>query len=313
MMHVQTGKVSRAASVLDVVKECFTTGMGSFERVEGRIAAALQDILAQPGSLVRAGVTYGVAVEMEVAEDAAQAMACGIEYLHTASLVFDDLPAMDDAKTRRGVACVHRVHGEATAMLAALAMVNSGYGLLWKSLHAASAERRRAAGILVEKRLGLHGVIGGQAYDLQDGAGLRSGVSVSEIAARKTADLLRLALVLPAVVGQGTAREVQILDRLAILRGLAYQAANDVKDVMSHPDEVGKPVGRDALLGRPNLALAKGLAAAVMRHRRLCEMGDRVQASLPGTVERWEFLELLKVPLPVVIHEGEVARQEAVI
>lgn len=273
--------------------------MGRMDRVEPRMAAALQDILARPGSMVRAVLAYLVGIEMGVPEQAARAMACGIEYLHTASLVFDDLPAMDDARLRRGAACVHVVHGEAIAMLAALAMINRGYSMIWQGLRQANPERRAEAGDWVDGRLGLGGVIGGQAYDLSGWRGEQSAAEVSEVAARKTGDLLRLTVVLPAIVGRGTQREIQVLDRLALLRGLAYQAADDLKDVISEEEDSGKTGGRDETLGRPNFVIAEGLPAALRRFRRLSDTGDRMQAALPGPPERWMMLEMLKVPMPV--------------
>lgn len=279
------------------MNDCFFTGMGRLDRVEPRMAAALSDILARPGSLVRAVVAYQMGIEMAVPEESARAMACGIEYLHTASLVFDDLPAMDDARVRRGAACIHVVHGESVAMLAALAMINRGYAMIWQGIHHAQPAQRAAAGEWVDGRLGIGGVIGGQAYDLRGWRGEQSAAEVSEVAARKTGDLLRLALVLPAIVGSGTEREIQMLDRLALLRGLAYQAADDLKDVISAEEDSGKTAGRDEALGRPNLVLAEGLPAALQRFRRLSCLGDRVQGALPGMAERWMMLDLLRVPL----------------
>ena len=283
------------------------------DRAEPRLAATLQDILARPGSLVRAVVAYLVGIEMGVAEESARAMACGIEYLHTASLIFDDLPAMDDARMRRGAACVHVVHGESVAMLAALAMVNRAYSMVWQGIHRADPIRRAAAGEWVDGRLGIGGVIGGQAYDLSGWRGEQNAADVSEVAARKTGDLLRLSLVLPAIVGRGTPREIQILDRLALLRGLAYQAADDLKDVISPEDDSGKTGGRDEALGRPNLVVAEGLPAAVRRFRRLSDVGDRVQAALPGSAERWMMLEMLKVPMPVSSAQTESSMLSAAI
>ena len=277
---------------------CFTNGMGISDRVEPRLASALRDVLARPGSMVRAVTLYLLGMEMGVAEPAARAMACGVEYLHTASLIFDDLPAMDDARTRRGAACIHVVHGEAVAMLAALAIINRGYAMIWQGIHQASPERRAEAGKWVDARLGIGGVIGGQAYDLCGWRGEQSVADVSEVAARKTGDLLRLTLVLPALVGCGTRREMQNLDRLALLRGLAYQAADDLKDVMSFGDASGKTAGRDEELGRPNLVAAEGRGAALQRLRRLLDTGDRVQSALPGNDERWRMLSLLRVSVP---------------
>lgn len=288
----------RAGCARSLMAGCFTHGMGRMDRAEPRLAAAVRDILARPGSMVRAVMAYLMGIEMGVPEQAARAMACGIEYLHTASLVFDDFPAMDDARTRRGAACVHVAHGEAVAMLAALALINRGYSMIWQGIREATPKRRADAGDWVDARLGLGGVIGGQAYDLSGWRGKQCAAEVSEVAARKTADLLRLTVVLPAIVGRGTPREIQVLDRLALLRGLAYQAADDLKDVISNGMEFGKMGGRDEALGRPNFVIAEGLQAALRRFRRLSDTGDRVQATLPGPVARWMALDLLKVPLP---------------
>ena len=293
--------------------ECFSKGMGTFEKVEPRMAAAIQDVLARPGSLVRAVAAYLVCLEMGVPQIAAEALGCGIEYLHTASLIFDDLPAMDDARLRRGSACTHVVHGEGLAMLSALALVNRGYALMWRGISHASPQRRAQAGEWIDGRLGIAGVIGGQAYDLSGWRGEQSAAEVSEVAARKTGDLLRLTLVLPAIVGNGTPREIQLLDRLALLRGLAYQAADDLKDVISHEDTSGKTGGRDEELGRPNLVVAEGLPAALRRFRRLSDTADRVQAALPGSVDRWTMLEMLRVPLPVSVSGCETSLFSAAI
>jgi geranylgeranyl pyrophosphate synthase len=289
-----------------MLSDSYTNGLGRLDRVEPRLAAALKDVLARPGSLVRAVVCYLVGIEMGLFEEAARAVACGMEYLHTASLLFDDLPAMDDARMRRGAACLHVTHGEAVAMLAALALVNRGYAMLWQGISSADARRRVQAGEWVEARLGTSGVIGGQALDLSGWRDVQSAADVSEVAARKTGELLRLTLVLPAIIGRGNRREIRLLDRLALLRGLAYQAADDLKDVLASGDSHGKTGGRDEELGRPNMVAAEGLTATVARFQRLQEMGDRVTAALPGPSERWGMLRALKVPMPMApVVDGE--------
>lgn len=200
--------------------------------------------------MVRAISAYQVAIEMGVDDATAQSVACGIEYLHTASLVFDDLPAMDDARMRRDGACLHVVHGEAAAMLAALAMINRAYSLLWLGIQYASPSRQSEAGRWLDSCLGVHGVIGGQARDLSGWRGKQTAADVSEVAARKSGDLLRLTLVLPALIGNATRREIQLLDKIALLRGLAYQAADDLKDVICPEENSGKTAYRDQELGR---------------------------------------------------------------
>ncbi len=297
----------RSECVRELMATSFSQGMGRMERVEPRMAATLRDLLARPGSLLRSTTTYLIGIEMGMAEGDARTVACGIEYLHTASLVFDDLPAMDDARTRRGAACVHVTHGESIAMLAALALINRGYAMLWQGIHHAEPARRAAAAAWVDARLGIHGVIGGQAHDLSGWRADQDAADVSEVAARKTGDLLRLTVVLPAILGCGTSREIQLLDRLALLRGLAYQAADDLKDVLAPAGATGKTVGRDAHLGRPNLVAAEGLTAAVARLERLTATGNRVQDALPGPPERWGMLELLCVALPAGLAGAQAA------
>jgi geranylgeranyl diphosphate synthase, type II len=296
-----------------LISGSFSHGMGRMERVEPRLAAALRDVLARPGSMVRAVSAYLVGIEMGMFEEAARALACGIEYLHTASLVFDDLPSMDDARTRRGAACLHVTHGEPLAMLAALALINRGYAMLWQGIRRADPASRAMAAEWVDARLGVHGVIGGQAYDLSGWRGEQNAADVSEVAARKTGDLLRLTLVLPAILGRGTPREIQLLDRLALLRGLAYQAADDLKDVFSPDAASGKTGGRDSELGRPNLVAAEGAHAALQRFHRLRLAGDRVETALPGKSGRWGMLELLRVPIPATMVLEEASAMSAAV
>lgn len=288
----------RFACGLAVMKMAFRGGMGRLDTVEPRLAAALGDVLARPGSLVRSTMAYHIGNEMGLPEDRSRSIGCGIEYLHTASLIFDDMPSMDDARTRRGAPCIHVVHGEGVATLAALALINRGYGLLWQGIGNVRPARRKLAGELVESCLGLAGLVGGQAHDLR---GWREGQEVSEVihvAAMKTATLLRLPVVLPALIGCGTDREVRLLDRLALLRGLAYQAADDLKDVLCLQNESGKTSGRDDAMGRPNLALAEGVTAASQRFQRLQSLADRVQSRLPGPAERWWMLPFMRVSSP---------------
>lgn len=300
----------RASCARALMIGSFSNGMGPMNGVEPRLAAALGDILSRPGSMVRAVTAYLIGTEMGVPEEAARAVACGIEYLHTASLVFDDFPAMDDARTRRGAACIHVVHGEAVALLAALAVINRGYALIWQGIRRTTPGRRERAGDWVDERLGPRGVIGGQALDLRGWRSGQTAAEVSEVAARKTGDLLRLTLVLPAIIGRGSDREIHVLDRLAKLRGLAYQAADDLKDVLCADESSGKTGGRDEELGRPNLILAEGFQAALRRFERLRQIGDRAQAALPGSTDRWGMLEPLRVTLPTRV---EMVQQSPVI
>lgn len=289
----------RSGCAKTLLTECYANSMGSLNKIELRLGAALKHLLTRPGSMARAVVAYMIGIEMGLVEEGARAIACGIEYLHTASLVFDDLPSMDDASHRRGDDCVHIIHGEATAILAALAMINRGYAMLWHGVALGNGERRREAAEWITQRLGTSGVIGGQALDLNSWAGSKDTASVSKVAAMKTADLLRLTVVLPAILGKATRREIQTLDRLALFRGLAYQAADDLKDVFQNSLLSGKTSQRDQALGRPNLVTTEGTQGAIRRFLRLNSIADRLQNSLPGALCQWQILDTLRVPLPV--------------
>ncbi len=288
----------RARAAHQVMAVRYLEGVDALEGAEPYLAAALRDILTRPGSLVRAVVAYLIGVTMGMPPEAAGALGCGIEYLHTASLIFDDLPAMDDALLRRGAPCLHIAHGQAIAMLASLALISRGYSLLWAGIQSGDADSRAEAGKWVDAKLGAHGLIGGQAWDLRRRDGEHSTSEVSAVAARKTGDLLRLTMVLPALLGIASQREIQLLDRLALLRGLAYQAADDLKDVAAEDGNFGKTAGRDQNLGRPNLVAAEGFAAARERYARLVASGDQAQAALPGGDACWGMLDLLRVPMP---------------
>src|SRR6187551_2285314 len=98
--------------------------------VEPRLRAAVAQIVNHPGKLLRAELVYKAAVGHGLSLDAAGRLACAVEYFHTASIVLDDLPCMDDATQRRGRTCIHRRHGDATAILASLTLINRAYALI---------------------------------------------------------------------------------------------------------------------------------------------------------------------------------------
>ncbi len=249
------------------------------EGLEPHLGGVLRMVGERPGGLVRAQLAYGLLLRHGQGAESAQRLAVALEYFHTASLLFDDLPSMDDAEERRGGACPHRVHGEAACILGALALINRAYALLWSELGDLPADRRRRAASLVEECLGAQGILDGQARDLHSlpGAGEEEALAV---AAGKTATLIRLSLVLPArVVGLGS-QHVERLERLAKVWGLSYQVLDDLSDCLESPAETGKTTARDQALGRPNLVLAVGPAAAQERLRAWLEEGRLLVARL---------------------------------
>lgn len=242
--------------------------------IEPHLRDALEQSTGTPGGLLRAGLAYEGAVAHGWSGRRALALACALEYFHVASLLLDDLPCMDDAAVRRGRPCVHRVHGDATAILAALSLISRAYALLGETLAAAPSPAALACHRLVEEALGAHGLAGGQAADLRFAEGPRDARAAARVALRKTGGLFLAALLLPALAARATRAELRNLRALATYWSLAYQAYDDLRDLLANEATTGKTVGRDRRLMRPNVALALGVPAARVRVARLVRLVD---------------------------------------
>ncbi|KAA6456486.1 hypothetical protein DYQ86_25475 [Acidobacteria bacterium AB60] len=256
--------------------ELFRGSMPLPEDTDPAFRAALNHLLRHPGSMVRSRLVSRVACAYGVQAAAADDLAIALEYFHTASLVFDDLPCMDNATARRGAACVHVPFGEASAILSALALINRAYALTWKTLSACPAEVQSKAMEYLEQRLGVMGLLNGQSMDLNFARLPHDRQTTERIAYGKTVSLIRLTLVLPAMLGCAATRELRHLERMASCWGLAYQMLDDLKDVLQTTETSGKTSARDLDLGRPNIALAIGVPAAVARLGRLIHLGERM-------------------------------------
>jgi geranylgeranyl diphosphate synthase type II len=235
------------------------------ETTQPALKGVLTDLLRHPGSLARAQLAFAILTTLDEERQQARRLAVALEYFHTASLVFDDLPNMDDASERRGATCPHLVHGEAAATLAALALITRAYHLLWQVLDGLPSERRRRASDLVSSCLGVAGILDGQAKDLHFDAKKADESSVEAVAAGKTVTLVRLSLVLPALVGGASERELQHLEELSHGWGFAYQILDDLKDVLLGREDTGKSTAQDLALGRPNMAGVLGCDGALAR------------------------------------------------
>lgn len=281
------------------VRQAFASLLPLEGCVDPRLRAVVADVLAHPGSLARAQLAYGLGTRGGVPPADACRLAVAVEYFHSASLLFDDMPSMDDASERRGRPCPHVVHGEAAATLGALALITRAYALLWESIGEAPASRRSAAAALVGECLGLAGILDGQARDVHFRRQGAAPEEVAEVAMAKTVPLVRLAMVLPAIVAGEEAEALDRLERLASAWGLAYQILDDFKDRLLGPEETGKTAGRDAGLGRPSLPALAGSGRAMARLREMLAASRSLVDSLAGvpgagSADRWEPLRKLQ-------------------
>jgi geranylgeranyl pyrophosphate synthase len=262
---------------------------------------SLRHILQNPGSMIRPRMVLRVGSAYDLDLEASHSLAIALEYFHTASLIFDDLPCMDNAVERRGAPCVHVEFGEASAILSALALVNRAYALMWQAVSNCPSTGRRHILSYIEKRLGVEGLLNGQSLDLHYSSLPHTHETTERIARGKTVSLIRLTLVLPAMLGGAPAREIQLLERIAVCWGLGYQIIDDLKDVLQNATETGKTAARDELLDRPNIASAIGICGAVERLERLMRVGGSTLRRLLVRRPALSFLSQLRADL-----EGEL-------
>lgn len=158
--------------------------------------------------------------------------ATALEFIHAYSLVHDDLPCMDDDDMRRGEPTVHKKFGESTAVLAGDALLNFAYELIFESLaDSSNQEYSLKAARYFSQNAGLQGMIGGQVYDL-DSCFLDSTANVQLMVEKKTCALIRIAAVVGATLAGANDENIYKIDKFAYHLGLAYQAKDDVFDIV---------------------------------------------------------------------------------
>jgi len=181
--------------------------------------------------------------------------ACALEFVHTFTLIHDDLPSMDDDDFRRGKPSNHKVFGEGLAILAGDALMIDGLGLVAQST--ASAELVRRALAEFSRILGAWGVTRGQVDDLYD-----SEVNpkfLRHIHLRKTALFISFSMWVGALLAGASEEVLDLLSRAGILAGMGFQVRDDILDVTGSREELGKTTGKDEAEGKLTYPALYGL------------------------------------------------------
>jgi geranylgeranyl diphosphate synthase type II len=198
---------------------------------------------------------------------------CAVEFLHSSSLILDDLPAMDDADWRRNRRALHLVFGEGLAVLAAVALLNQAYSLLTRAASSSSIAGARATEALLgeaARTVGADGMIGGQVIDLE----LQSNrADARALASRdlKTVALMRLMMVAGALARGADEETIETLAQFGECFGRVYQICDDLLDESGESPFAGKTTGQDARHLRPSAVSVLGpdasqsLAVALVR------------------------------------------------
>ena len=170
-----------------------------------------------------------------------------MEMIHTYSLVHDDLPAMDNDEYRRGKKTTHAVYGEAMGILAGDALLNFAFETALKAFDIEPGNIRIGKALQVlAKKAGIYGMIGGQVVDIEsEGTNKMTKEKLDFIYRLKTGALMEASMVIGAILAGATEEEQQIVEAVAGEIGLAFQIQDDILDVTSTEEVLGKPIGSD--------------------------------------------------------------------
>ncbi|MGZ5431611.1 MAG: polyprenyl synthetase family protein [Thermoanaerobaculia bacterium] len=211
------------------------------------LEAPLRRSLESAGKRVRGVLTLAVGEAVGAKPERLLPAAAAMEMIHASSLILDDLPAMDDALLRRGAATLHREFGEDLAILSAVALLNHSYGLVARA-HADCSPRRWPMQQVLQRvvdAVGWDGTIAGEAVDLHSEGATLDFDTLEFIHSRKTGALFVAAAAVGGMLANIHSAPLQRIEVFAKNLGLAFQITDDVLDVTSNPETLGKDVGKD--------------------------------------------------------------------
>lgn len=222
-----------------------------------------------------------------------------IEMIHTYSLVHDDLPAMDNDEYRRGRKTTWVVYGDAMAVLAGDGLLNYAFETALKSfgMPGSDADKKAAALSILAEKAGIYGMIGGQTADIE-AENLGDQVTQEHllfIHEHKTAALIQAAMMAGAVLAGAEDAQVRLVEKAACEIGVAFQIQDDILDVTSSLETLGKPVGSDARNQKTTYVTLKGIQEASREQRQMSDHAIGMLRSLEENGARNEFLiELIR-------------------
>ncbi len=237
------------------------------------LAAAFAHSVFPAGQRIRPRLTLSVALacgdDQPILSNAA---ASAIELLHCASLVHDDMPCFDNADTRRGKASVHAAYGEPLALLAGDGLIILAFETVALAA-VADALRSASLSLIIARSVGMpHGIVAGQGWESE------ASPDLALYQRAKTGSLFAGA----AMAGAASAgHAAEPWGTLGYRLGEAYQVADDIRDVMCSAADIGKPVGQDEALGRPNAVHELGVRGAT---RKLVDLVEGAAESVPECV-----------------------------
>lgn len=255
---------------------------GRGEDCPAQLAAALRYAVFPGGARLRPRLCLAVS---EACGDGhstlAESAATAVELLHCASLVHDDLPAFDDAVVRRGKPSVHVAFGESIAVLTGDALIVLAFEVLGRAVPVAPERAGALIGTVARAVGAPHGIVAGQAWESE------SDIDLARYHRAKTGSLFVASVVAGA---QAAGADPGPWHAIGDALGEAYQVADDIRDAAASEEEVGKPVLRDVVLGRPSAVTEHGLTGAIDKLESLVDAGIAAIPDCPGSTALKAFL-----------------------
>lgn len=217
----------------------------------------------------------------------AMPLACAVEFIHTYSLIHDDLPCMDDDDVRRGNPACHKMYGEATALLAGDALLTHAFELICSS--DISPEQKINAVNLLAQNAGVNGMIGGQVLDLKYEETDPTISDLLTVHKLKTGALISAACLMGCIAANADEQKMIAASKFAYYLGIAFQIKDDILDVSGDENIIGKPVGSDADNNKTTYVSLVGISKAQENVEKLTNSAVEQLKNFENT----EFVEFL--------------------
>lgn len=238
------GALNDASVIRAAVEQRLSSHIELDASVPGNLQGALQHALLGQSKRIRPILMFMIAEPSDSAVAAVLDAGCAVEMVHTASLILDDLPCMDDAVLRRQRPTTHVAFGQSTAILAAIALLTKAFGII-ANLEGVPAVTRNRLASLLSDAVGWDGLVAGQEIDINHRANFRESEEVENLNWLKTGVLFVAAAEMGAILRGLDNDRLEAVRRFARHFGLAFQTADDLLDRNGTAEQAGKDVGKD--------------------------------------------------------------------
>lgn len=259
--------------------------------LQQKVYDAMAYSLLAGGKRIRPVLVLAFADLLDVSHADAMPFAVALEMIHTYSLIHDDLPAMDNDDLRRGKPTNHVVYGEATAILAGDGLLNRAFEVVGAYLEQKPFVEGIAAMNILSWASGCRGMIAGQVVDMEGETRVLSKEELLYMHENKTGALIAAACLMPfALAGLSGTDEFENIRQFALEVGLAFQLKDDILDVESTAEELGKPIGSDVAQGKTTFVTMFGISKC---KEEMTAYTESAQKRLEGYGAKAEFLQEL--------------------